>query len=624
MGNKPSQPQALITKANFNPDTEIIGKTFDPHYGDIKIVRDFKTKETMILKEVVLNTKQAFDAEQAYFNTRVTVKHPNVVNVIGYNSQDKHNFCSTYYKVALYIEHLEDNLQTLLETRRAAKNPFSEEELLLIADDLITGLSYFQSQGVSHGDIRPFNIFYKDQVYKLSDPSLNAQKNSNALTQAIVHGTKTYLSPELIPQVPQQKFEITSDKFKADVYSLGVTLLSLATLTNSEELYNYEKGTIDENLIRERLNNVRTNYSEFTHDLIEDMLIPEEARRPDSIVVANKVSPHKEYMRRAYQGTGVVISRTQGEGERAKRANLPTHDEETEYRTGSIEELEARIRAAIARTEETFRIVKATPGLSGVFGTAKQPEGYTSQGTYTYSTTPYAGTTDVIRDITSSQTRDPERLARSQVAQDYSSYNYTTVQPVEKNVLRSEERVVRGAIPTDLGDSSTQIKPVETQALSQSQTQPGGYTSSYVPASTYAYDVKTSGVGASGTGNVDTGLAGVKSSGTGDYGYTSNYGTTSYTVQGTTTYEPVSYTVEKTTTYEVVSSQQGPTQDVGASGTYYGIETSTVGQNEKSSAIDNLVNKFVDAVTAQEGTNVNRGSFSDHVSQVNGTQQISY
>jgi serine/threonine protein kinase len=186
---------------------------------------------------------------------------------------------------------LENNLQTLLEHRRETKEPFTEGELLLIADDLITALSYFQSQGISHGDIRPFNIFYKDQIYKLNDPSLNAQKNANGLTQAIVHGTKTYLAPELIPQVPQQKFEVTTDKYKADVYSLGVTLLSLATLTNSEDLYDYEKGTVNETLIRERLNNVSQNYSKFTHDLIEDMLIPQEAERPDSIQVSNKVTP---------------------------------------------------------------------------------------------------------------------------------------------------------------------------------------------------------------------------------------------------------------------------------------------------------------------------------------------
>jgi len=745
MGNKQSQPQANLTKANFTPDTEILSKTYDPHYGDIKVVRDFKTNETMILKEVVLNTKQAYDAEQAYFNTRVSVKHPNVVNVIGYNSHDKHNFCSTYYKVALYIEHFDDNLQTVLETRRAAKDPFTEGELLLIADDLITGLSYFQSQGFSHGDIRPFNIFVKDQVYKLSDPSLNAQKNSTALTHAIVHGTKTYLAPELIPQVPQQKFEITTDKYRADVYSLGVTLLSLATLTNSEDLYNYEKGTINENLIRERLDNVKQNYSQFTHDLIEDMLITQETNRPDSIAVSNKVGPHKEYMRRAFTGRTITVDsrtnidpRTQS-GEKVKRANLPT-DDNSEYRTGTIEELEARIKAAIERTEETFKIVKSTPGLSSVFGTSKhtqpfnaqqetvtqqgvytaqpstytqqgsytaQPSTYTAQGTYTYSATPIVHT-EVIREGTSQSQPQTERLAKSQVGQDiYNQYAYQSTEPIctEKPVKRNEERVVRGAIPTfDDEDSATAnvvLRASGNQTQSQVQAQP---TTTYVPDSTYSYEAtktsgvnvpastysyeatktsgvhvpastysyeatktsgvnvpastysyeatktsgvnvpastysyeatKTSGVGATGTGNIDTtGLAGGNvNSGAGEYNYSystvTNYNTytaqptTSYSAQPTTTFEPktdnagtTTYSYQQTTTYE-------PT------GSYYGIQTQSVeqgDQNGKVSAIDNLVNKFVDAVTSGEGGINAEGSFSDHLNQMTAsqTQQATY
>jgi len=453
----------------------------------------------------------------------------------------------------------------LLENHRDSKTPFDEGELLLIADDLITGLSYFQSQGISHGDIRPFNIFHRDQVYKLSDPSLNAQKNSNGLTQAIIHGQKTLLSPELIPQVPTQNFEITADRYKSDVYSLGATLLALATLTNSEDFYDYEKGTVNETLVRERLNNVRQNYSEFTHDLIEDMLTHQEGERPDSVTLANKVGAHKDFMRRAYQGRGVayVDSRTNVE-ERVKRANLPTEDGGS-YKAGSIEELEARIRAAILRTEETFRLVKATPGLSGVYRTVEARHSVPAHETPgTYLTSAIVGESGVNRE-----------LAKSQVGQDYTystpqpstyAYNYTS----NVGTTTPGERVVRTVAPSD-------------------------YVSTYVPASTYAYDVAgTSNIGTTNYGRTSgidiTGLAGnIGTSGAGLGGVSetrysqhlatpgSYYGTTGYTAAP-----------QGTTNFDVARSGLRGSQ-------FFGTQT---GQAEQTN-IDALVNKIVDVAVGE-------------------------
>lgn len=109
----------------------------------------------MIVKDVVVNTKEALDSEVLFYNKRITVSHPNIVRIFGYTTTDKQNFCSSYYKISIYIEVLNKDLDTEIQERINRQIPFSESDILLVAENLIGGLAYFQHQGIHHGDIRP-------------------------------------------------------------------------------------------------------------------------------------------------------------------------------------------------------------------------------------------------------------------------------------------------------------------------------------------------------------------------------------------------------------------------------------------------------------------------------------
>jgi len=275
----------------FTADVEEIGDIQSHQFGNVQIVRDKKTGQEFYRKKIVLQKKEAFDAQLLYYYTRLNTHHPSLINVVGYTSQEEKAFCSEQYKIFLYLDSLHRDMETELQERIKNKDFISEIELQLLSQHLISILAEFQKKGVYHGDICPASIFVTDEAYKLCDPTFESQGGSNAIAQAILlGGGRALLAPELLKQVPNQDFEIKTNKYKADVYSLGATLLSLATLIRSEDLYNYEQGTIDFALLDSRLKQIEGLYSPVFNHFLRDLLTFEESKRPDFIQLVDKLS----------------------------------------------------------------------------------------------------------------------------------------------------------------------------------------------------------------------------------------------------------------------------------------------------------------------------------------------
>lgn len=299
MGHSPSKavstkPLAPIT--NYNPSYDVVKKFEDAHYGDVTLVKEKLTGREMLIKKVVANTKEAYEEEVRLFERRGGVTNNNVVKVIGYNVEEAKNFCSHFFNVSIFLEYYPKTVFDRVQEAMVHQSGFPESEVLFIAENLITGLAYFQTKNVSHGDIRPFNIFVGSDAYKLSDPTLGLHKGYNGFLAAKTGGYKTLLAPELLKHLPEKKPTVQST-VKSDVFSLGASLLSVATLTNSEDFYNYEKGLINEPLLNERLGKVRNTYSPFTFELIRDMLSINETTRPDFISLESRVAPYREKIR---------------------------------------------------------------------------------------------------------------------------------------------------------------------------------------------------------------------------------------------------------------------------------------------------------------------------------------
>ena len=92
MGNNPSSSKNAGGEP-FNPNTSLIKKYQDPRYGEVKLVNEKNSGQQMLLKEVIVNTKEAFDQEVAFYDKRILMSHPNLVKIYGYKLQDQQAFC---------------------------------------------------------------------------------------------------------------------------------------------------------------------------------------------------------------------------------------------------------------------------------------------------------------------------------------------------------------------------------------------------------------------------------------------------------------------------------------------------------------------------------------------------
>jgi hypothetical protein len=60
-------------------------------------------------------------------------------------------------------------------------------------------------------------------------------------------------------------------------------------------------GKINFDMLNQRLDLVRKQYSAFTYELIRDMVTPKEAKRPDFIALSNRLLPYQEDIRKKVQ-----------------------------------------------------------------------------------------------------------------------------------------------------------------------------------------------------------------------------------------------------------------------------------------------------------------------------------
>jgi hypothetical protein len=139
-------------------------------------------------------------------------------------------------QVVFYMEDGGQNLMDLLTTHRASKTSLDTRLIESWIHDLIDGFTWLETCKMFHRNIKPHNMLINSEncikVIDFSTFHLNEHHESSFLPTQInpIQGTEGYMAPELRePQLKGQKN--TFFRFgKADVFSLGLTILQIITL----------------------------------------------------------------------------------------------------------------------------------------------------------------------------------------------------------------------------------------------------------------------------------------------------------------------------------------------------------------------------------------------------------
>lgn len=199
--------------------------------GDYKLIRPlakggmgqvFEAHQTRLGRSVaikVLNTNLADDPQfiqrfEREAKAAAAISHPNVVHVYDFGQADGHAF--------LVMEYItgED-----LAKRVANQGKLPIKDGLKIVEDVAAALQEAHARGIIHRDIKPANIMLTSKgVVKVSDLGLARRLDEDVELTATGAGIGTphFMSPE-------QARDAHSVDHRADIYSLGITLLYLLT-----------------------------------------------------------------------------------------------------------------------------------------------------------------------------------------------------------------------------------------------------------------------------------------------------------------------------------------------------------------------------------------------------------
>ena len=159
-------------------------------YGRVRLCKHKKTGYIFVMKILkkneIIKQKQV-DHVYSEFNILINLKHPFIVQLLGYNFDDP----KYVYFILEYIQGGE--LFTLLRTKRTFPIP---QARFYIAH-IITIFEYLHSKNIVYRDLKPENILINKNGYlKLTDFGF-AKQLENEKTYTLC-GTPEYLAPEII------------------------------------------------------------------------------------------------------------------------------------------------------------------------------------------------------------------------------------------------------------------------------------------------------------------------------------------------------------------------------------------------------------------------------------------
>ena len=161
-------------------------------------------------------------------NQQILPQHPNVLELYDYFYFESDPGC---YVLVLILQYVEKDLYQDITYRSRNSCPWSNDEIMQVAKDLISVLAMLQKLGIAHRDIKPQNLFIDyNQRVMLGDFG-SSTSFSMMTSEYTIIGTPFYMSPEL----KKLLLDITSTNgiyspIKSDVYSLGLSLLSMYKL----------------------------------------------------------------------------------------------------------------------------------------------------------------------------------------------------------------------------------------------------------------------------------------------------------------------------------------------------------------------------------------------------------
>ncbi|NXH94680.1 STK10 kinase, partial [Pachycephala philippinensis] len=197
---------------------EVVGELGDGAFGK---VYKAKNKETGALAAAkVIETKSEDELEDYMVEIEIlaTCDHPHIVKLLGAFYWDS--------KLWIMIEFCPGGAvdATMLELDRGLTEP----QIQVICRQMLEALHYLHSKRIIHRDLKAGNVLLtQDGDIKLADFGVSAKNMKTLQKRDSFIGTPYWMAPEV---VMCETMKDTPYDYKADIWSLGITLIEMAQI----------------------------------------------------------------------------------------------------------------------------------------------------------------------------------------------------------------------------------------------------------------------------------------------------------------------------------------------------------------------------------------------------------
>lgn len=292
----------------------------DPRFSEIQILQNPETREIIFSIEKKINDQSDAFREVEETMRQKELQHEYLLRFIDYSVSKNSGFCTSFYLLQKYYEYPKSDLAKELAEARKSKTSFGCLRLTHLFYQLLFALDYLHSNNVIHGDLQPCFVGYdpKAMVSKLilhnkgewTANSLIGIQKKNMLGQLPL-----YQSPLVYSQLKKGSNKFTFDAKKEEIFSVGLMILEAGIGRPIQEIYNEDKGEVDQQKLDKLVNEFQNNFEEnntLVSSVVSSMVSFEEQDRPTTDVIVANIPNYgevKEFLRNEY-GVSDQLSRS--------------------------------------------------------------------------------------------------------------------------------------------------------------------------------------------------------------------------------------------------------------------------------------------------------------------------
>ncbi|CAD8166802.1 unnamed protein product [Paramecium octaurelia] len=216
--------------------------------------------------------------EVSAIQERTKWKHPNLVSFLFFEEQSDKFSQSKQLKI--FYEYLPLDIRQLIEKRSKTQEYVPEEEIWKMISGLCEAFVFLQKRGITHSALTLESVYFDEEylLYRIQDVSPFRARAPHLFENQ-------YKSPE-------SGGNLRVNRFKQDVFGLGMIILSLCLLKNCD--YLFETGSIGVIQLNDCFDQLKSLYPGRVDSILKKMLLIDFNQRPDWLEMQQLLGNLKE------------------------------------------------------------------------------------------------------------------------------------------------------------------------------------------------------------------------------------------------------------------------------------------------------------------------------------------